>query len=116
MAAAANGLEGEQFSPVWRPDGAAITYGLEAGFEDGAAAVTRSMAGDEAVALPAPEQGFDAPLGWSPDGGYLAARSFDGRSASDPGRESLVVISADGSRERVEAQAELIFIGWLTDA
>ena len=113
-----------QFSPVWTPDGGGLTVGVEAFPDERAAAVTIALGGDGApgggeggAALPAPERGFDAPLGWSPDGRWLAARSFDGSDASDPGRESLVVISPDGgTRAAIEASAELIWIGWLADA
>ena len=111
----------EQFSPVWTPDGRSLTVGVEAFPDITAAAVTLGIDGSadgDGVPreLPAPEQGFDAPLGWSPDGRYLAARSFDGRDASEPGRESLVVIAPGGERFAVTADSELIFIGWLRDA
>ncbi len=105
-----------QFSPVWTPSGDALTVGLEAYPELSAAPVTLALdqtsAGSAGV-LPAPAQGFDAPLGWSADGRYLAARSFSGRDAFEPGRESLVVISPRGERATVLADSELIFIGWL---
>ena len=101
----------EQFAPVWRPDGA-VTVGREAYPATNASAVTLSPDGT-AEALPAPAQGFDAPLAWSPDGRYLAARSFDGSSSYQPGRESMVVISVDGERRSVTARNELIFIGWM---
>ena len=118
MLAAEDGdaLEG-QLSPVWTPGGEALTVGIEAYPELSAAPVTLAL--DDAVAgaagplLPAPAQGFDAPLGWSDDGRYLAARSFSGRDAFEPGLESLVVISPRGRRSTVLADSELIFIGWL---
>lgn len=108
----------EQFAPVWTPDGTGLTVGVEAFPDISAAAVTIALGGsgdDAPPALPAPAQGFDVPLGWSPDGLYLAARSFDGRDAAEPGRESLVVISPGGERYAVEAESELIYIGWLRD-
>lgn len=108
-------LAGDQFSPVWTPGGDGITVGREPGFGAGAPPLTLSLGGGGAPALAAPGQGFDAPLGWSADGRYLAARSFEGRDASAPGRESLVVISSAGGRETVRAARELIFIGWLHD-
>ena len=113
--AATEGFAGDQFSPVWTPDGG-ITFGQEPGFASGVAPVTLALeGGDDAPSLTAPAQGFDAPLGWSGDGRYLATRSFDGRDAYDPGRESLVVIAGDGGRATVQADYELIFIGWLID-
>jgi Tol biopolymer transport system component len=103
----------EQFSPVWTPAGDAVTVGREAYPAVTAAAVTLSLDGGSELALAAPERGFDAPLGWSPDGRYLAARSFDGPGSYEPGRESMVVISIDGVRRAVTARTELIFLGWL---
>ncbi|MSQ41981.1 MAG: hypothetical protein EXR65_02965 [Dehalococcoidia bacterium] len=105
-------LPGQQLAPVWTPSGDAITVGRDAYPAASAAAVTLSLAGGAPRALPAPERGFDAPLGWSPDGRYLAARGFDGASAYAPGREWLIVI-ADGARRTLEGRSELIFIGWL---
>lgn len=103
----------EQFSPVWTPAGDAVTVGREAYPAMTAAAVTLSLDGGSELALAAPERGFDVPLGWSPDGRYLAARSFDGPGSYEPGRESMVVISIDGVRRAVTAPTELIFLGWL---
>jgi hypothetical protein len=107
----------EQFSPVWSPQGDAVTVGREAGIDEAAGATTLVL-GDGAIrTLAAPERGFDVPLGWSPDGRYLAARSFDGVDATEPGRETLVVIDGDGGeagvRHTVTAASELIFLGWL---
>lgn len=110
----------EQFAPAWTPDGRGLTVGIEAFPDISAAAVTLVVeapadGGDLPEALPAPEQGFDAPLGWSPNGLHLAARSFDGRDAAEPGRESLVVIAPGGGRATVVSDAEVIYIGWLRD-
>jgi Tol biopolymer transport system component len=105
---------GDQFSPVWTPDGNGITFGLEPEFHTGVQPLTLVLDGaDSFPPLAAPEKGFDVPLGWSADGRYLAARSFDGRDTHAPGRESLVVIDIDGGREFVHADRELVFIGWL---
>lgn len=110
----------EQFSPAWTPDGRSLTVGVEAFPDINAAAVTLAIgsSGDDGIpgALPPPTQGFDVPLGWSPGGRYLAARSFDGRDAAEPGQESLVVITIGGERVTVAGESELIFIGWLRDA
>lgn len=116
--AAPGAVLSEQFSPVWTPDGGGLTVGVEAFPDLSAAAVTVALEGSDDDApseLPAPTQGFDVPLGWSPDGRYLAVRSFDGRDAAEPGRESFVVLSPAGERFDVPAESELIFIGWLRD-
>jgi len=104
----------EQFGPVWTPDGEAITVGQEAYPGASAPAMTLSESGGTEV-LPAPVAGFDVPLGWSPDGRYLVARSFDGVSAHEPGRESIVVISKEGQRLPVPGRSEVIVIGWVGD-
>ena len=104
----------EQFGPVWTPDGGAITVGQEAYPAVSAPAMTLTESGT-AEPLPAPAAGFDVPLGWSPDGRYLVARSFDGVSAHEPGRESIVVISKEGERLPIEGRSEVIVIGWVSD-
>ena len=110
----------EQFAPAWTPDGSGLTVGIEAFPDVSAAAVTLVIeapadSDDLPEALPAPEQGFDAPLGWSPNGQHLAARSFDGRDAAEPGRESFVVVAPGGERTTLVSDTELIYLGWLRD-
>lgn len=105
---------GEQYAPVWSPDGSAITVGQEA------------LSGSQPAALlgvdgtyqplPAPQAGFDVPLGWSSDGRYLIARSFDGANSNQPGIERTVLIDRTGSRTTVEVASEVIFIGWYSGA
>lgn len=102
----------EQFGPVWTPDGAAVTVGSEAYPQTSAPATTVSLEGD-VQALASPEIGFDVPLGWSPDGAYLVARSFDGFTSYEPGGETIVVISAAGERRPIAAASELIVLGWM---
>ncbi len=103
----------DQFSPIWRPDGTAITVGREAYPNRNASAVTYPLDGNTAQALATPEQGYDVPLSWSADGEYLAARSFEGTTANEPGKESLVVIAPDGQRRAVTALNEVLFLGWM---
>lgn len=104
----------EQFGPVWTPDGAAVTVGVEAYPAASAPAMTLSLRDGSTQALPAPPAGFDVPLGWSPAGQYLVARSFDGATSYEPGRESIVVISPDGERRPIATAAQLIFVGWMS--
>lgn len=103
----------EQFAPVWDASGETLTFGREAYPAVAASAATISIADGSLTVLAAPQRGFDAPLGWSPDGRYLAARTFDGSSAYAPGAESLVVISVEGERLTVAGESELIFLGWI---
>ncbi|MEZ4502778.1 MAG: hypothetical protein R3C39_09155 [Dehalococcoidia bacterium] len=102
----------EQFGPVWMPEGGAVTVGYEAYPDSSAPAATVSLADGTEEPLAAPTEGFDVPLGWSPDGQYLAARSFDGATSYEPGRETMVVISADGERFALSAATEVIYLGW----
>ncbi|MSQ36187.1 MAG: hypothetical protein EXR63_03465 [Dehalococcoidia bacterium] len=108
------GEPNEHFAPVWTPDSGALTLGREAYPQRRATAITVAVDGSASRALAAPASGFDVPLGWSPDGHWLAARSFDGVSANQPGTESMVVISDSGRRFAVDGVAELIFLGWVT--
>lgn len=105
----------EQYGPVWTPDSRAITFGEEATTSRGQAAIVAELDG-ESEALPAPEQGFDVPLGWSDDGRYLLVRSFDGRNSHEPGTERPVIIDRDGGRMVVEVPSEVIFLGWYVGA
>jgi hypothetical protein len=56
-------------------------------------------------------RGFDIPLGWSPDGVYLALESWDGASFAAPGSSRFVI--TDG-RKRVDAPPANRFIGWVS--
>jgi hypothetical protein len=98
---------------VWTPDGAAVTVGTEAYPETSAPARTVRLEGGEVEVLASPEVGFDVPLGWSPDGEYLVARSFDGSTSYEPGGDTIVLISAEGERRPIAASSELIVLGWV---
>tara|TARA_Y100001936_G_scaffold214796_1_gene224733 strand:- start:525 stop:1637 length:1113 start_codon:yes stop_codon:yes gene_type:complete len=92
----------EQYAPAWR--------------QDGALAVGTSMAplvidSHNSIIIMPPEQGFDVPLGWSPDGNHLAVRHFDGIDSYTPGNDSLVVIRHN-KRMTIHNHGELIFLGW----
>ncbi len=106
----------EQYGPVWRPGGGAITVGREAAASAATGALTLTLDGSAGpTELAAPAAGFDVPLGWSPDGRTLAARSFDGRNSADPGMEELTLIDASGARRAVRARSQVVFLGWWTD-
>ncbi|HXH23303.1 MAG TPA: hypothetical protein VNN10_14865 [Dehalococcoidia bacterium] len=101
-ALAAVGEAGDEFGPAWTPSGG-LTLGALRG---GAGAVL--LDGEVLGSRP---RGFDVPLSWSRSGARVAARSFDGPSATSPGLASLVVIGRDGQRRTI-AQGEVTFIGW----
>ncbi|PZC47078.1 MAG: hypothetical protein DK306_001246 [Chloroflexi bacterium] len=91
-------------APAWRPNGE-----LSIGRFRGPLAVAAS-AGESAV------PGFTLPAGWSPDGAYLALRSFDGIGPGAPGTESIVLQTSAGTRvgeaPRVVEGQDLRIIGW----
>lgn len=102
----------DHFNPAWTPSGG-LAVGQDA--RTGAGAV---MLIDDAKARPlrAPERGFDVPLSWSDGGTYLAVRTFDGDTASNPGTERTVLLGPDGERYPIAAPGDVIFIGWITRA
>lgn len=106
---------GDHFNPVWHPDGQRIAVGRTPDDGSSAAALVSLAGGDLAEVAPGPDQGFDVPLAWSPEGDYLAVRSFDGSSAAQPGREHLVLIELGKARRTVADAGNLEFIGWLTN-
>ena len=110
-------LEGvDHLNPVWR-DNATITLGRTPDEGEAAAAALMVSLGGGGIpedVEPGPEQGFDVPVAWSPDGRYLVVRSFEGSSAADPGREQLTIIEEGSERNAVGEQGSLEFIGWLS--
>lgn len=111
---------GEQYGPVWTPDGANLAVGQEP-TTGSSAPVALLSAGASPTAAPAgalaaPKQGFDVPFAWSGNGTYLAARTFDGKNSMDAGRETAVVIARSGERYPVSAPGEVILVGWLPNA
>ncbi len=106
---------GDHFNPVWHPDGERITVGRSPADGASAAALVSLTERELEEVTPGPDQGFDVPAGWSPEGDYLVVRSFEGSSAAQPGREHLVIIELGEGRETVADRGNLEFIGWLAD-
>ncbi len=104
---------GNHFNPVWHPDGERITVGRSPADGASAAALVSLTERELEEVAPGPDQGFDVPAGWSPEGDYLVVRSFEGSSAAQPGREHLVIIELGEGRETVADRGNLEFIGWL---
>jgi len=100
----------ELFSPVWHPRRSIVTVGTApSGGATGALNVP--LNGDGGERLPGPDQGFDVPLAWSPDGGYLTVQGYSEYPVQQRGR--LFVITPDGQRIAPAGQAEVTFVGWL---
>ena len=113
-AASAPSSQGDEFNPIWRPDGTGITIGrLTSGAAGGAPALQMAAAGATTVqSLAAPPRGFDVPLAWSSDAGYLAVRFFEGISVTNPGRSWVTVVGADGERQTVSPNSDVEVMGW----
>jgi hypothetical protein len=69
--------------------------------------------GQAVTFLPPPNQGFDAPLSWSPDGKFLAVTSFQGESLGNPGPARLVFVSPGGQRLPAPEGGGIAAIGWV---
>ena len=104
---------GDHFDPVWHPDGERITVGRSPADGASAAALVSLAERELEEVTPGPDQGFDVPVDWAPEGDYLAVRSFEGSSAGQAGREHLVIIELGKGRQTVADKGNLEFIGWL---
>jgi hypothetical protein len=110
-AAAAPG-DADEFNPIWNPNGRDLTVGRLTSGSAGAPALQMAAAGVGAErSLAAPPRGFDVPLAWSADGGYLAVRFFEGSSVTNPGR-SWVMVVGGSQRQTVAATSDIEVLGW----
>ncbi len=106
-----------QFNPIWEREGG-LTIGRLDG-DAGGAPVRLSVDGSALARwLPPPgspsrRAGFDVPLSWSPDGAYLAVRSFERSSVANPGPSRVVVTGADGQRRELSPVSDVVVAGWL---
>ncbi len=106
---------GDQLSPIWHPDGDKVSIGqLPSGAGPGRVADVW-LPGGEVTFLPPPQQGFDQPLSWSPDGKFLAVRSFLGDSIGNQGPPRLVFVSPAGQRPSAPEGAGFEPIGWVKE-
>ncbi len=110
----AGAFDADAFNPTWDPNGN-LLLGQLAPTEAGSGIVSFLPTGNQPAfkSLSAPKAGFDVPLGQSPQGGWIALRSFEGRSAANPGRSVLAILDASGTRQLI-ATGEVTFLGWIT--
>ncbi|MBI1885031.1 MAG: PD40 domain-containing protein [Chloroflexi bacterium] len=104
---------GDHLNPIWTVDSSAVSIGLLPlkGKPRGVAIVP--VLGGNVKRLPPPKKGFDVPASWSPDGRYLAVRSFSGKSIADPGRSRLVLISRMSGGRFVVTAGDVDALGWV---
>ena len=105
-----------QFNPIWEREGG-LTIGRLDG-DAGGAPVRLSVDGNVLARVPpsgspSGKAGFDVPLSWSPDGAYLAVRSFERSSVANPGPSRVVVTGADGQRRELSPVSDVVVAGWL---
>lgn len=100
----------ELFSPVWRAGQELITLGTAPG-DNGNGVLNLSLSGGAAEQLQGPEQGFDVPLAWSPQGDLLVVQEFSEYPVQR--RPSLYLLTASVERQPLADEAEVTFIGWL---
>jgi len=88
---------GDHAGPLWHPDGRlAVAVLPSPGFVGVIALI--SLDGAPLSYLPAPEQGFDVPRSFSPDGVWLAVSRFSGESLVNPGDIALDLVAPSGHR------------------
>lgn len=95
---------GSQLGPVWHPGGQRLAVGFNG--SPGAVALV-PITGGSLTFLPAPASGFDEPLSWSPDGGFLAVLHHD-----DSGRGRLDLVAPTGQRGTVQEGPDFRILGW----
>jgi hypothetical protein len=98
--------DADAFSPVWTTAGE-LALGTLSG--EGGGALLR-IGADRTDALAPPLRGFDVPLAFSSRAGF-AVRSFEGGSASAPGRSVLTLLA--GGRRITIASGEVTLLGWI---
>jgi len=107
----------DHYGPIWQPVVDAVTLSTEPVDPTGKGRLLNlaAIAKTPLSTIPAPPGGFDVPTSWSPDGRYLAVRSFQGESSHRITSEKIVVISpSNGGRHELGTSGPAQFIGWLT--
>ena len=106
----------DHLAPLWRPKGMTLTLSSEPGEVMGQGAVVELGLEARATTVPfaAPANGFDVPLQWSPQGDYLAVKTFQRGSTQAVQSETMAILStSDGRRIPVSLSGYAEFIGWV---
>jgi dipeptidyl aminopeptidase/acylaminoacyl peptidase len=105
--------QGDEFNPIWRPDGKSITVGRIQPQPQLGQSMFKVMGAGTIESVPTLPQGFDVPLVWSPDAGFLAVRFYESQSITDPGRSWVTVVGSDGTRRTVSPNSDVEVMGWV---
>ena len=104
----------DAFNPTWDSSGN-LLLGQLVSSQSASGMISLLVDGSRtgSVTLAPPDAGFDVPLAHSQESGWIAIRSFEGRTAANPGRSVLAVLDPSGERQQIAA-GEVTFLGWIT--
>ena len=96
------------FGPVWSDAGRLVV-----GTFDPATAQASLLIidGDTRSRLAGPATGFDVPMAYDASQDAYLGRAFENDSMTAPGRSTLVLVGADGTRTTI-AEGEVTLVGW----
>jgi Tol biopolymer transport system component len=109
-AIAAGGGARMELDPQWTGDGRVTVASVKP--EGGSSAVSVDATG-VTEAVTSSGDGIDLPLGWSPEGDRLAVRAVEGATPNEAGPSHVELVDADGGRQRVSENADVLIAGWL---
>jgi hypothetical protein len=98
---------GSQLGPVWHPDSKRIALGFDGAAGASGAVAVVPVTGGSLSFLAAPASGFDEPLSWSPDGGFLAVLHH-----AESGQGRLDLVATTGQRGTVQVGPDVRILGW----
>jgi len=104
------------FRLIWSADGQRVAAG-HADADDRPDGLVVLATGGGGEALAAPARGFDAPLGWSPDGRFLLVHTSEG-TPSNPGKATIAAIDLNSGQRRegggTGSLPDVMAVGWLS--
>lgn len=99
--------EGTQVNPVWHSDGQRVALGFDRSEGGSGAVAIVPVTGGSLAFLPAPDEGYDEPKSWSPDGRFLAVEHH-----LETGQARLDLVSPSGQRGTVQDDPNYRLLGW----